>query len=373
MAKYFKERGNKLYRFLDRYAGIPLAWGSRFLRRKIMETPSGVLRIGMLKTACIGDTVLLDGISKDLRRTWPRARQVLLAGRDNYRVAEMMENIDEIIVLPMNNPWKVAKKIQQAGHFDLWLDFSQWARIDALLTTLGRASCKIGFRTSGQHRHYGYDISIDHQKDIHELQNYRNLIRAVGVKGEALPGLGNFRADVEPDFTPKTPYAVLHMFPGGSRALMKEWPEKQWVQVAHFCVSNGLTVVLTGGSGDVARAQAFIDKMNGNGLVLNLAGSLQLQQLPKFLSNARIVISVDTGVMHIAAASGAKLIALHGPTSPERWGPLNTDAMVIKPENMDCAPCLHLGFEHKCQKNICLRNISAQEVIDAIKVKCIQQ
>jgi ADP-heptose:LPS heptosyltransferase len=372
MAKYFKERDNKLYRFLDRYAGIPLVSAAGLLWRRGVEIHSDVRRIALLKTACIGDSVLIDGISKDLRRAWPQAQQVFFAGRDNCQLAEMLQGIDEVVVLPMHSPWKAAQKIYESGRFDLWLDFSQWARIDALLTFCGKAARKIGFMTAGQHRHYGYDICIEHRNDVHELENYRNLIRAVGVKPEALPGLdGNFNTLDAADFAPNTPYVVFHMFPGGSRAYMKEWPEEQWLQVAHFCLSRGWALVLTGGPGDAGRAQVFIDRMNGVVPAVNLAGYVRLQQLPKLLSGAKMVISVNTGIMHVAAAVGANLIAIHGPTSPLRWGPLNPKAAIIKPENMDCAPCLHLGFEYKCQENNCLRNIPAQAVIDAIRLKSI--
>ena len=117
-------------------------------------------------------------------------------------MAEMLEEIDEVIILPMNRPWAAAKQIYEAGRFDLWLDFSQWARIDALLTLAAKSSCKIGFMTPRQYRHYGYDFRVEHRADVHELENYRNLARVVGVCPQALPRLnGNSgipREDLRP-------------------------------------------------------------------------------------------------------------------------------------------------------------------------------
>lgn len=367
MAKYFKERGNKLFRFLDRYAGIPLVAAAGLIRSRSAAIPATINRIGILKTAAIGDTILLDAVSKDLRKTWPKAQQIFFAARDNYQVAGMLADIDEVIVLPMSKPWAAAIRIYAAGRFDLWLDFGPWARINALLTQVARAACKIGFMTPRQYRHYGYDFRVEHRQDVHELENYRNLVRVAGVTPEALPLLkGNSRKGTILGFSPQGPYVVLHMFPGGTKAYMKEWPRERWLELAQFLLGKGWAVAFTGGPGDVPRAQAIIDDLGGNKQVHNLAGRIPLPQLPAVLAGSTLVISVNTGVMHLAAAVGARLIALHGPTSPERWGPLSQHAEVIRPQNLSCSPCLHLGFEYKCEANNCLQNIPAQVVINAI-------
>jgi ADP-heptose:LPS heptosyltransferase len=368
MAKVFQERGNYLYHLIDRYAGIPLVMMGGLCRPKGSSVPRVLNKIGILKTACIGDTILLDAISKDLRNTWPQAKQMLFAGRDNCHLGHMLDEIDDVVVLPMHRPWVAAKKIYAAGRFDLWLDFSPWARIDALLTLMARAACKIGFSTPGQHRHYGYDFPVMHRRDVHEVENYRNLAGVAGISPQALPAIRKGpRPGVSPDLAPERPYIVLHMFPGGSRAHMKEWPRENWLKLAHFLLSEGRTVVFTGGPGDLSRAQALVECLSNKNQVYNLAGRLALSQLPGLLADSHLVISVNTGVMHMAAAVGARLIALHGPTSPQRWGPLSQNAVVIKPQNMPCSPCLHLGFEYKCNSNYCMLNIPVQAVIDAIR------
>lgn len=372
MGKDFHERGNKFYRLLDRYAGIPLVIMGGVLGFRTSSIPRKVKRIGLLKTACIGDTVLIDAISKDLRRTWPQAKQVFFSGRDNFKVAKMLDEIDQVIVLPMNKPWLAAQEVYKAGEFDLWLDFSQWARIDALLTMVARAKCRVGFKTPKQYRHYGYDISIEHRDDIHEVDNYRNLVNVLEVGGQALPVLRGDSHSGENicSLWADVPYVVFHMFPGGSRAYMKEWPRENWLKAALFCLSRGWAVVLTGGRGDYGRARVFANELCGKEMVFNLAGHLPLEQLPALLAKSKLVVSIDTGVMHMASALGSKLIAIHGPTSPLRWGPLNANAKVIMLEKLNCSPCLHLGFEYYCENNYCMQNISAEVVIDAIKLKC---
>lgn len=369
MPKAFQERGNFLYHLIDRYAGVPLVMLGGLCRPKGAAVPQVIHKIGILKTACIGDTILLDAISKDLRNKWPHAKQILFTGRDNWHIGNMLDEIDDVIVLPMNRPWAASKIIYAAGRFDVWLDFSQWARIDALLTMVARAACKIGFSTPGQHRHFGYDFKVKHRRDVHELENYRNLARVAGINPQALPAISSgSRQGVNFDLAPERPYVVLHMFPGGAKAHMKEWPRENWLELAQFLLSAGRTVVFTGGPADVSRAQALVERLSSKNRVYNLAGRLALPQLPGLLAGANLVVSVNTGVMHMAAAVGVRLIALHGPTSPQRWGPLSEKAEVIKPQNMGCSPCLHLGFEYKCNSNYCMQNIPAHVVIDTIRL-----
>ncbi len=369
MGKFFNERGNEFYRFLDRYLGIPLIAVGGLIRWQPGTIPSSINRIGIFKSSAIGDTVLLDGISKDLRKAWPLAQLVFFAGRDNYQMAEMLEQVDEVVLLQMNRPFDAAKRIYKAGHFDLWLDFSQWARIDALLTALAQADCKIGFRTSNQFRHWLYDKWVEHRADLHETNNYKNLVELMGIECSSEPHIkaASDLSKILPELKANRPYSVLHLFPGGSRAYMKEWPVQNWLKVARHILKMGMVPVLTGGPDDFNRAEEFSSKLGINIPIVNSAGRLSLPELATLLGEAKFVISVNTGVMHMAAAVGAKLIAIHGPTSPIRWGPVSKEAVVIKPpEIVKCAPCLNLGFEYKCERNTCLKEISSEVVIYAI-------
>ena len=83
------------------------------------------------------------------------------------------------------------------------------------------------------------------------------------------------------------------------------------------------------------------------------------------LERARLVVSVDTGIMHLAAAVHAPLVALQGPTSKKRWGPLSDRAVVVR-VGEKCRPCISLGFESNCDNPICMKNITVDMVLDAV-------
>src|SRR6202011_3253610 len=172
-------RGNYRTRLLDRYVGIALvfALGTFRRRRKIPPEPR---HIGLLNTAAIGDTILMSGPVADLRAQHRDATITLVSGPSNYDIACMVNHVDKVIRLPVFNPFASLKLLRAQG-FDVLLDFGPWCRLNALLATLSGAHFVVGFRTPGEARHFGYDLSVEHSNNVHELENHRRIVRALGI------------------------------------------------------------------------------------------------------------------------------------------------------------------------------------------------
>ncbi len=124
-------------------------------------------------------------------------------------------------------------------------------------------------------------------------------------------------------------------------------------------------IILSGGPTDHEANAHFIRSVGDNSPV-NLAGS-SLTVTAEVLRQATITISVNTGVMHLAAALGAPLVSLQGPTSTLRWGAVARPGRLVSLSSQRaCAPCLHLGFEYACQDNSCMHDIRVAAVLDAV-------
>lgn len=97
---------------------------------------------------------------------------------------------------------------------------------------------------------------------------------------------------------------------------------------------------------------------------MNLSGSTGLRELAAFLSECDVLVTNDSGPMHIGYAVGTPLVALFGSTSPERTGPVGKEATVIR-KHVDCSPC----FERECSKErlACMDLISTDEVFSAVQ------
>jgi lipopolysaccharide heptosyltransferase II len=148
-------------------------------------------------------------------------------------------------------------------------------------------------------------------------------------------------------------YALL--FPGTN------WATKRW-PVAHFAdivqpleKQFDLRCIVGGSSGEAQLAS----QIRG---AVNLAGKTNLRQLTALIERASLVISNDSGPMHIAAALGRPLVALFGPTNPTRTGPYQREESVVRLD-IPCSPC----YARKCLHQSCLRWLNVDAVLRAVE------
>lgn len=344
---------------LDKYAGSAILF---FLgkRKKRGALPGNIESIGLLKTAAIGDTVLLTGAITDIRKRYPAAKMVLFTGDSNYDFARGIKELDEVVLLPIRNPIKSIGMIRRC-HFHVFLDCGSWPRLDAILSCLSHSDFTIGFRTEGQNRHFAYDQTVTHLQSVHELENYRNLIRAIGIEPGSMPHVDVQGRMPIPEIG--SDYIVIHPWPGGIKSHLKEWPLERWGELAYRLSRLGFTLAITGAPEDRGRTEALRKTVGSGTNAINLAG-IPLPDTISLLRGARLLISVNTGIMHIAAALNLPLVALHGPTSTRRWGPLSDKAVSIVSKLPGCG-YLHLGFEYPGDPPDCMGAIAVEEVSDA--------
>lgn len=361
-----QKRGSPVLHFLDRYAGIPVAAALGRARRKRI-LPGEIRTLGLLRTAAIGDTVLLSAPIADLRAAFPEASLVLFAGPTNCEMARLLDGVDCVVEVPIQNPAAALRRVRSMP-VDIFLDFGQWPRFDALLARLSGASFTIGFKTPGQYRHYGYDATVEHSTEVHELENFRRLVRVLGVKTGHSPRL---TAPLQ-GAPPARDYAVFHLWPGGRRKHLKQWPGERWRALIEEAAGPEFEIVLTGSAADRRANEAVIEGVRrpARHFVRNAAG-ISLRETACVLAQARLVVSVDTGVMHLAAALGAPLVALHGPTSSRRWGPVGERAIAIDSPLAGCG-YLHLGWEAVPRPLPCIACIPYETVRDACRAVLAQ-
>ena len=106
----------------------------------------------------------------------------------------------------------------------------------------------------------------------------------------------------------------------GARWAVKEWPLAYWQVFVRRVTDSGMHVVLLGGRDDVSKGRV-IEESAASPLLFNYTGRTTLKELTALIADAVLYISADTGPLHLANALKKELIALFGPTSPERTGP----------------------------------------------------
>jgi len=243
-----------------------------------------------------------------------------------------------------------------------------------LLVALSRGRRKIGFqRTPGIAGEGNYLFTNERYKPLsierHALERYLDLIAQVGVSASS-PIL-NFPVPAE---SRQRAEKLLHRYGFSSHPLVvihpvakwptKQWPSKNFARLAEALAQKGGSVAFTGGWEDAGPVQEIHRQMRTPQKVLNLVGQTSLKELAGLFSLSDLVLTTDTGPMHLAMAVNAPLIALFGPTAPWRTGPYGNNHLILR-KPLTCSPC----FKKKCPTIECMRSLSVEEVLKAAEEK----
>lgn len=154
---------------------------------------------------------------------------------------------------------------------------------------------------------------------------------------------------------------------GGGREI-KQWDLGRVADVATLIArSHGATIVLTGSESDRAIVDRVKSGLGGGLSVIDVSGGLDLITLAALLERLDLLITPDTGPMHLAAAVGTPTVALFGPSDPARWGPLSPVARVVRID-LPCSPCNRIRVPpNRCAGHVpdCLAGIDVERVYDA--------
>jgi len=149
--------------------------------------------------------------------------------------------------------------------------------------------------------------------------------------------------------------------PGAEYGPAKRWPESHYAALARMLAGRGFAVWLVGSPKDHPVAEAIAREAGGG--CINLCGRTDIAEAADLLAAAKLVITNDSGLMHVAAAVGRPVIALYGSSSPEFTPPLGADARILS-LGLDCSPC----FERNCPLGHlrCLNDLSPRSVFATI-------
>ena len=361
------QRGSKKNRILDFYAGIPVLNALTTLRRLAprRKLPAHTGRLGVLCSPALGDTLLFSSVLQDLRARYPQAEIIHFCMKQNLAAAEILPGSDRRVVISLTEPFETVRTIR-AERLDALLDFSSWQRLTAFYSLLSGARFTAGFRTAGQYRGGGYDLATIHRDDLHETDNFRAILSALGIATGAVP-----RVEIPPATGPEPldheeDLVVFHLWASGQRSWLREWPEDRWLALAQRIAYPRTTFAITGAPADLPRTEPFVDRLREAGLYAGaFTGTDGFKSLARMLARARVVVSVNTGVMHLAAIVGAPTVSINGPNRNGRWGPIGPRALGVEAPGEGCG-YLHLGFNFDGQATDCMERITVDDIVRAV-------
>ncbi|HCC69091.1 MAG TPA: hypothetical protein DEP99_04305 [Nitrospiraceae bacterium] len=146
------------------------------------------------------------------------------------------------------------------------------------------------------------------------------------------------------------------------------WQTKRWPAEYFGALITGLQIpsVITGGDADKEIAQKVMDSSKGNGI--DLSGRTNLKELVALIAGAKAVVSNDSGPLHIAVALNIPVVALFGPTDPEKTGPYGWNrpgayGLTVLRSPLNCSPC----FKKTCKEPICMSSIPVKTVFEELR------
>jgi ADP-heptose:LPS heptosyltransferase len=349
----------RLMKFIDAAIGrIATSFIPAPANRKPVSCIASVL---IIRPGGIGDAVLLASVICSLKKTYPAIHITILAEKRNVGVFPLIPGVDRLLCY--DQICDLIKALR--GSYDVVIDTEQWHRMSAVVSRITRAPVKIGFDTNERRRMFTHTIPYSH--DDYEVVSFANLMCAVFTD---LPDVVAYESFSLPETAILKAQSmikslsgvqrVVALFPGASIP-EKRWPLQSWRTLAQHLAKNGMGVVVVGGKDVVGDADDIIRSLPG----INTAGRLTLVETAAILKQSQLLVSGDSGVLHLAWLTGTPTVSLFGPSNAAKWAPCGDKHLVIT-RKLPCSPCSSFGNTPPCPISArCMSEISVDEVVEA--------
>ncbi len=326
-----------------------------------------VKRILIINLAFIGDVLLSTPVARALRGAFPQAEIDMLVMPLTVPIARGNPYIDNVLAYDKRGRHKKIGELLKLiadlrrRRYDLAVT-TNFAPRGAMLAWAAGIRERVGY--DAQHAGWFLTRAASSCRPVarHEAENYLDVLKPLGITTEDTSLALTVDPAADEAMRHKVPLEadkpVVLICPVGS------YPQKSWTTAGYAELIGSLT----------PRAQCFLigaAKEEGQLIAINaaagqqaavLAGALSLGELAALIAAAALVVSVDTGPMHMAVALGTPVVALFGPTDPAKWGPRGPRDVVLT-QQVDCSPC---WGRTDCSDCRCMNTIDAAAVIAAV-------
>lgn len=378
---------------IDSYAGLPICVlldvVSRLMRifpsRSVPNPPAKIL---ISKFFGIGSVILATPMLSALRQAFPEAKITFFTFSSNREIVARLNLVDEILTLRTNSVLLFAKDLLQAllairrQQFDAAIDMEFFAKFSTIITYLSGSPMRVGYylRQLWRGDLLTHQVYFNHYKHISEV--FAALVEPFGVSvrnyqltapvvssddmkclDELFMELGI--ADIDR-------YVVINVN-ASDMAKERRWPPDSFIELARKLVEETeLVYIFIGGPDDVAYVSSLVAKIDSaaNRRIFNIAGKTSLSQLLALLKRSSLLITNDSGPLHLATSLGVSTVSFFGPETPMLYGP-NGNGHVIHYSALYCSPCLNVFNAKTAQcagNNICMKSIRVGEVLDKMRL-----
>ena len=346
-------------------------------------------RVLLFRLERIGDLLMTLGAISAIRARLPDAELRLVVGSWNAPLAHCMPVIDAVETFDV--PWLSRERpgstlraaaVQSAAwrrhRFDLAINFEPDIRSNVLVAASG-ARRRAGYASGGGG---GFlTDALDYDRAIHSAANAQRLVDRL-LPPDRFPPIadsGNRTQLLIPRAAREAARRLLAEHAGSGRLiginpgagrLIKEWPPERFSAVAAaLAADDGATIVLLGAEGDRAQADGVRQALPSEVALIDIVGQVPLLELAAVLTRLAVLITGDTGPAHLAATVDTPVVAIFGPTDPNRYAPLTRHGEVVHAD-LWCRPCGRLRRPPKrCTHGTpdCLTGVETGAVVAAAR------
>jgi predicted lipopolysaccharide heptosyltransferase III len=327
------------------------------------------VNILLLQLKRIGDLILTMPAITALRANFPDARVTLVVSNECADLLPAISSVDRILAARRNLSDVAIVVALARERFDYCIDFTRNDR-SAFLAFLSRArkrvvSYRVRDQSKTRARIYNQFVS-NRMRDMHTVDYNLALVEPLGVRNASravhleLPELAREKANkLRRDSKIGGHFIIFH--PGSAR-IEKFWDPARWAEVInHTGQNNDVDLVLTSGTSRLEQAHVTEIKTKTRPRIVDLSGRTDLLTLAALIAEARLLVTVDSAPMHLAAAAQAPQVILFGPTNPFHWRPRESPALVLQGESR--TPLTEFS---PVRARLPMSQISTEAVIDAM-------
>ena len=292
-----------------------------------MPNPAAPRSLCLLRLSALGDVTHVLPLLHTLRSAWPEVAVTWVIGKGERRLLDGLPGV-RFVEYDKKSGIKGMRALRRdlGERFDVLLQLQVSARAN-LLSAFIPAKRRIGYDRSRSKDGHGLFINerIADRPGIHVLDAIGSFAEALGLQRDAVvwnlpvPDEAHAWARAQWDDDGRR---MLMVSPCSSHAL-RNWRAERHAALADHAAAQGWRIVLCGGRSALERdtGDAILAAMRARDGVLDLIGKDTLKQLPALLARADLLVTPDSGPMHIANAMGTKVLGLHAASNPNRSGP----------------------------------------------------
>ena len=340
------------------------------------------LHIAIIRLSSIGDVLHCTPVARAIKKAYPSCRLTWIVGAVSTGVLVGNPYIDEVYVWSREHWEKLLRQYRFQEAIQYWRqlrDDLHERRVDIALDVHGIFISGLATIATGASRRVGLantkefnsffttDTTPRLPGDIHVIQRYLSVLRLLNIPDDGY----DMTLIVSPEGQQFADQFLRHAHYNPARKLIainlgttwatKNWPVDYFATTAANLYRDG-QILLCGSPGDHRLAENFIHQAGIP--VINAVGQTQLPEFAGLLSRCDVLLTGDTGPLHMAVALKIPTVSIFGPTNPAVYGPLSPEHIVLK-SNLECVPC----HNQRCrlQDLKCLYDINPQTAIAAVR------